>query len=244
MKYNWIVLNRLESVYKSGRNRQVVEVFCEKCGIVCTVFKDNVYTLVCPCSRRTTKVNLSGTRFGSLLCVSPAGYNSKKRSLWNCICDCGTECVRQISDLTTGDSQSCGCKRSGNYSQSAWRHRYSQYKNRAARKHLEFSLTIEEFIQISSSPCAYCGSSPIENYDHVDGMIKQRKNSFSNGRERDALIYTNGIDRVDNSKGYTLENSNPCCMTCNFAKRSMSLTEFLSWVHKVCDHYKGGDADA
>lgn len=46
------------------------------------------------------------------------------------------------------------------------------------------------------------------------------------------LIY-NGIDRIDNAKGYTIENSVTCCKRCNFAKRNMSYDEFISWGKKL-----------
>lgn len=43
----------------------------------------------------------------------------------------------------------------------------------------------------------------------------------------------NGIDRVDNNKGYTITNSVPCCKDCNFAKRDMTHDEFIAWVTRV-----------
>ena len=42
-----------------------------------------------------------------------------------------------------------------------------------------------------------------------------------------------GIDRKDNTLGYTLENSVPCCPTCNFAKRGLSVIEFIEWARRV-----------
>jgi hypothetical protein len=56
-------------------------------------------------------------------------------------------------------------------------------------------------------PCFYCGHSEIYG--------------------------VNGVDRKDNAVGYTLENSVPCCATCNFAKRQMTVAEFIAWVDRV-----------
>ena len=39
--------------------------------------------------------------------VSPKGY---VKSMWNCKCDCGQNCVIMGSHLTTGHSTSCGCQ--------------------------------------------------------------------------------------------------------------------------------------
>lgn len=59
------------------------------------------------------KVDLTGKRFGHLyvvseapMYISPKGY---KKTMWNCRCDCGNECVAMGSHLTTGHTVSCGC---------------------------------------------------------------------------------------------------------------------------------------
>lgn len=54
------------------------------------------------------KLNLTNERFGNLLVVSPAP-NRNKRTYWNCICDCGEECVVATHELRSGDTRSCGC---------------------------------------------------------------------------------------------------------------------------------------
>ena len=54
-------------------------------------------------------------------------------------------------------------------------------------------------------------------------------------KHKDRLLH-NGIDRVDNSKGYHPENCVPCCKTCNIAKQSMSVEEFLAWARRVIGH--------
>lgn len=43
----------------------------------------------------------------------------------------------------------------------------------------------------------------------------------------------NGIDRVDSSKGYTLDNCVPCCSKCNYAKHEMSVEEFKEYITNV-----------
>lgn len=48
----------------------------------------------------------------------------------------------------------------------------------------------------------------------------------------------NGIDRVDNNKGYTLNNCVPCCKTCNQAKHRLSQEYFIEWVEKIYKHLK------
>lgn len=60
------------------------------------------------------KIDLTGQRFGMLYVknetdcyISPNGH---RKSMWNCHCDCGNDCVIMGSHLTTGHSKSCGCQ--------------------------------------------------------------------------------------------------------------------------------------
>jgi hypothetical protein len=43
----------------------------------------------------------------------------------------------------------------------------------------------------------------------------------------------NGIDRIDNSVGYTSENSKSCCSMCNQMKHSYSKEDFLNQCEKI-----------
>lgn len=62
-------------------------------------------------------LDLTGQRFGRLVVVQRAGKNARHRSLWLCICDCGNECIKEISQLRSGKTQSCGCLRKETLSQ-------------------------------------------------------------------------------------------------------------------------------
>jgi hypothetical protein len=46
----------------------------------------------------------------------------------------------------------------------------------------------------------------------------------------------NGIDRIDSSIGYVIENCISCCGRCNVAKMSESQQDFLSWIDRVYSH--------
>jgi len=65
-----------------------------------------------------------------------------------------------------------------------------------------------------------------------------RFNTKENGRKTsDTIVYYNGIDRIDNLKGYLKNNIVPCCKFCNTAKSSMSQTEFKEWINRVYENY-------
>lgn len=100
---------------------------------------------------------------------------------------------------------------------------YSQYKNSAVKRGLEFSLTLEQFKTLIFQECNYCGSDPIET-------------TTSKSRNRTSMpVKHNGIDRIDNTKGYTMDNCVPSCLTCNMMKKQLTVDEFLEHIRLV--HY-------
>jgi hypothetical protein len=54
-------------------------------------------------------------------------------------------------------------------------------------------------------------------------------------RARKGFCY-NGLDRVDNGKGYEIDNVVPCCKECNYAKCDRTQKDFVNWVKKCHDH--------
>ena len=53
--------------------------------------------------------DLIGKKFGRLTVVSRAPNNKRGQTRWNCICECGNECVVLGTCLVRGMTQSCGC---------------------------------------------------------------------------------------------------------------------------------------
>jgi hypothetical protein len=170
-------------------------------------------------------INLIGQRFGKLTAISQSTNGKFGDARWNCICDCGKKIVTASHSLRRGNSKSCGCSRG--YTDKSYSSKYNlflKYKTTCAKKRgLSFTLIFEDFINISSKNCYYCGSSP-------NKFIKLR-----DGREG---FYYNGLDRINNDKGYDLDNVRPCCTDCNYAKGTMTSDEFLTWVKKCHDYLK------
>jgi len=103
------------------------------------------------------------------------------------------------------------------------------------KREKECSMTKEQYLELIQKPCCYC------NYYNEDEI--------------------NGIDRLDNTKGYLLENCIPCCKHCNrmkhilhpvfFMGKAKLITQFqetnlenkdfyATWkiyIHKVPTHY-------
>jgi hypothetical protein len=88
--------------------------------------------------------------------------------------------------------------------------RYGQAKHRASKRGIEFTLTSDEYAYLTQKnmPCHYdCGSTIPES-----GV---------------------GLDRLDSEKGYTLENSVPCCEYCNVLKNSYASSNEMIEIVKL-----------
>jgi 5-methylcytosine-specific restriction endonuclease McrA len=96
-----------------------------------------------------------------------------------------------------------------------WRAARNNYRSKARWRRLPFELSDEQVASLFAASCAYCGARP------ANGMP---------GKE-----YT-GIDRLDNTIGYTPENCVPACQRCNYAKLDQTLTSFIEWSRKVQTH--------
>jgi len=83
-----------------------------------------------------------------------------------------------------------------------------------------FELTDAEAREIMRKPCFYCGSEPVNICRSKTG----------NGDFR-----YNGLDRVDNTKGYIMGNVVPSCPICNWAKGAMTQKQFIEHFKKVVD---------
>lgn len=46
-------------------------------------------------------------------------------------------------------------------------------------------------------------------------------------------ISYNGLDRIDSSKGYTIDNVVPCNHKINMAKNDDTTEDFLAWVKQI-----------
>lgn len=241
-RFGRLVVLNLDYIKKiKGGSKVYWHCQCD-CGNVKSVFGTNLKkgsTKSCGCLRIENlykkgckTIDLTGRIFGRLKVIElvEKPLNIKGRSsYWKCQCECGSHVVVKSNSLIGNNTKSCGCFQKEIIRNAvilpqgiaSLNKLYSTYENNAKKRNLVFNISIKDFKNTSSQKCFYCNVEPYQ--------IMKNKNL--NGD----YVY-NGIDRVDNSKGYTLDNIVPCCGLCNRAKSSMKKEEFLSWIERVYKH--------
>ena len=152
-------------------------------------------------------------------------YASK--STWKCKCACGKEFKSRTNKIKSRKGcRSCtssitSAKRNHKIPHYGYINRlYKDYKSGAKKRNLKFELSLEEFYDIITKNCSYCGQEPIEHInDNIIKTIDPPKH--------------NGVDRIDSSKGYLKKNVTSCCSKCNYAKHEMNIEDFKFWIKKV-----------
>ena len=91
------------------------------------------------------------------------------------------------------------------------------YKKGASERNIEWKLSNEEFSDLVHKNCHYCNDTP-----------KKRKHDQSVNKTE-----VMGIDRLDSSKSYIIDNCVPCCTLCNFMKQSSSYDNFINQIKKI-----------
>ncbi len=154
---------------------------------------------------------------------------------WLCKCECGNLTKVAAGNLSTGSVKSCGCgrfdgtKRRLERSEAGFNLLFRHYQDGSRYRKLCFELDKETFRKITSSNCYYCGIEPSQ-FAKVN-----TKHYSTDGTTWSRYIY-NGVDRLNNDIGYTVENSVACCKNCNIAKRTLTVEEFLTWIRRVYTH--------
>ena len=162
-----------------------------------------------------------GNQYEQLLVIKEAGKTDTGYITWECVCDCGNTVTAIGSELRHGRKTHCGHATSLPEGEAAFNSMYRQYKWQAANKNREFDLMPDEFRNLTLLNCYWCGIGP--------------EQCFGTTRYNGAYVH-NGIDRLDNSKGYITENCVPCCGQCNMAKRDLSASEFSVWIRRLVSH--------
>ena len=176
---------------------------------------------------------VAGLRFDKLTVIEDLGLQPAygyTRSLVRVKCDCGKEKTVLRAQLLARKQKSCGCRKAEvmrtiglqglnrkAFGIASAHAAYCAYTKKAKQKGLEWALSENDFLTITSQPCFYCGAPP--------------SNVSKSGVYNGDYVYS-GIDRMDSEKGYVAGNVVACCFVCNRAKSDMPLVDFLAWIEK------------
>ena len=176
------------------------------------------------CKSRTTQ-NFVGVKFGKITIIKQYYITNATTLKVDYICECGHTTINRSFQKVKNQRECIKCSTKKNaykHGNASFNSLYNSYIKGAISRSLKFDLSIEQFKQITTQNCFYCGNPPTAIIrPNVDG----------------AYIY-NGIDRKDNTIGYTIENCVSCCKFCNFAKYTQTYNDFLTHIVKIYDHQK------
>lgn len=168
-----------------------------------------------------------GRKFGMLTVIS----HKSRTEGYNCKCDCGNETVARAYRLKRGLHNSCGCvhfrheenhpnyKGIGTLSKTHWY--YIKYA--AKRRNKEFNVSMKDAWELylkQNKKCVYTNL-PIE-FGSIYRNIKT----------------TASLDRIDSSKGYTLDNVQWVHVDINFMKFNLDNKRFIELCKLIVENIK------
>lgn len=198
-------------------------------------------------------IDITGQTFGRLTVLR----KHPDPCMWECSCSCGGTTLATGTNLRRGNTTSCGCvhreqlvafNQRTKTTEELWladmnlyRWKVGYRKNRLSKglgtnqfsekprptthgEHpsLQWDLSLEQYVALVTSNCFYCGREPTQT---PHGICM-------------AGLKRNGIDRVDNSKGYVPGNCEACCSICNREKRAQSVEDFIENTRRRYEHLK------
>jgi hypothetical protein len=168
----------------------------------------------------------SGKKYGTLLVLKDLHSKNKHgKSLWAVQCDCGVEKATPLEWLRDGRVVSCSPACPAKPNRKSVQEQciggvLASYRNHANKAGRKWELTRDEVSSLLFSDCHWCG----------DGL----SNLFeSNTKGSPGACKYNGIDRVDSSKGYTVDNVVSCCWTCNYMKQDLVVKDWVDQMKKI-----------
>lgn len=114
-----------------------------------------------------------------------------------------------------------------------------QSQKSAFKKYKDGDLTLEQFVELASKNCYYCGVEP-QNCSNFYSYKEEDANTLTEyykESKKHADFKYNGLDRVDNSRGHYLDNVVPCCIRCNWAKGNKTVEQFKKDMLIICEKF-------
>lgn len=145
-------------------------------------------------------IDISGQRFGRLYVIAPAGRNTHREVIWECVCDCGNHVIVAGYSLRCGSTTSCGC----------WKSEVLDSLKIRSTKH---GLSKHPLHPIWNGIKVRCNDKNRHNYMNYGGRgiticdeWKDDFEAFYNWSISHGWKQGLSIDRIDNDKGYSPDN--------------------------------------
>jgi hypothetical protein len=173
-----------------------------------------------------------GKKYGQITILKYLGKDKHSHSIYNCVCNCGTNFNVLLNSIKSVNTKTCGCqsrKRGKDHALYAgYEEIRAEYWSRVLRgaknRKIPLDITIEQAWQVflqQDRKCALTGL-PI----HFPMTRKTSKYS------------TASLDRIDSSQGYTQDNIQWIHKKLQPMKMNMSQIEFLDWCEKIYKYNK------
>ena len=236
-RYTELVKSKILDLYSSGLSiEQVASQVEPSKTFVAKHIKDSNYSRT---NQEATSIRFAGVvglKYGKLTAVKDIGiksYGKSNRTFFIFSCDCGNQVELPLKQVVSMKTRSCGCLPYEDRVNSTNKYVYRSIKSGAKSRGLNFEISYDDFLSISSKECFYCGQIDNRNKWAYVGCAPNSSfiESVTNRELYNSMI--NGLDRLDSSLGYTMDNVVSCCGTCNRAKMDLKLDDFLSHIKKI-----------
>ena len=176
--------------------------------------------------------DLTGMRFGRLTVISRAPSHmypsGRPRSMWNCVCDCGSSLQVDVTCLTTGRTRSCGCLQRERTSEANKRHGMCK-----TRLYSIWKGIIDRTLNRNSRAYKWYGSRGITVWEGWLEFLPFMEWALANGYKDDLTI-----DRIDTNGDYEPNN----CRWVNWYAQSRN-TRKNRWLTYKGKQYCIGDLE-
>lgn len=192
---------------KDGKATWFCRCDCGNEAVVMGKLLRNGATRSCGCLKKEMdsayKLDLTGSKYGKLTVVERAGKDDKKDSLWLCKCDCGNTKIVKQNYLMGGHTRSCGCLRKD--AAKIQKHYSGKYERHGMSKtriyHIYYTIKSRCLVKSNKAYKDYGAKGIGLCKEWEDSFLAFALWSFANGYAENLTL-----DRIDNSKGYSLSN--------------------------------------
>jgi hypothetical protein len=182
-------------------------------------------------------LDISGQKFG-LFTVINLSHQRNGKMYWNCLCECGKEKIICSGSLVSGNTSTCGNRHIIGSKHKNWKgcgQISRQYWNclirGAKQRNIIFNITIEDGWNLFLSQNKQCALSGVDL-------------CFAESYTTQRIHQTASLDRIDSSKGYTLDNIQWVHKEINMLKMNCDNQKFIEICRQVAKHNIKDDNEA